>query len=162
MELTSTSCKIDKKPCLTANIMTEGERWSHLVALDDELLKGGVILSEWCSFIVREADTAFAKGAHLASILTAVSGVETYLRSEYSVTGKERFVELISLAAIEVDLKADLHILRKYRNSWVHVDSPWEDETLLEHPEKIEGELEQMAFFAARALRRVIYENQWV
>ena len=142
--------------------MTEDERWSHLAALDDELLKGGVILSEWCSLIVREADTAFANGAHLASILTAVSGIETYLRSEHSVTGKERLVELISQSEIEADLKADLHALRKYRNRWVHVDSPWEDENLLEHPEVVEGELEEMAFFAARALRRTIYENQWV
>jgi len=48
--------------------MTSDDRWDHLIALDDELLKGGVILSEWCSFIVREADTAFASGAYLASI----------------------------------------------------------------------------------------------
>lgn len=34
--------------------MNTDERWSHLVELDEELLQGGVILSEWCSFIVRE------------------------------------------------------------------------------------------------------------
>ena len=56
--------------------MTEDERWAHLIVLDDELLKGGVILAEWCSFIVRDADTAFAGGAHLAALLTAVSGIE--------------------------------------------------------------------------------------
>jgi len=142
--------------------MTEDERWAHLIALDDELLKGGVILSEWCSFIVREADTAFVNGAHLASILTAVSGIETYLRSEHSITGKERLVELINQSDIHSSLKTDLHTLRKYRNKWVHVDSPWEDGTLLEHPECIEKELEEMALFAARALRRTIYENQCV
>jgi hypothetical protein len=45
--------------------MNIDERWSYLVALDEdeELLKGSVILSEWCSFIVREADTAFVNGA---------------------------------------------------------------------------------------------------
>ena len=142
--------------------MTEDERWAHLVALDDELLKGGVILSEWCTFIVRDADTAFAGGAHLAAILTAVSGIETYLRSEHSVTTKERLVELINQAGIDADLKADLHTLRKYPYRWVHVDSLWEDEALLIHPEVIEGELEEMAFFAVRALRRTIYENQRV
>lgn len=142
--------------------MTEDERWAHLVALDDELLKGGVILSEWCTFIVRGADAAFAGGAHLAAILTAVSGIETYLRSEHSVTGKERLVGLINQAEIDADLKADLHALRKYRNKWVHVDSPWENEELLEHPEAIESELEDMAFIAVRALRRTIYENRWV
>jgi hypothetical protein len=108
--------------------MTECERWAHLIALDDELLKGGVILSEWCTFIVRDADTAFASGAHLAAILTAVSGIETYLRSEHSETGRKRLVDLINSAQIAAELKTDLHVLRKYRNKWVHVDSPWEDE----------------------------------
>lgn len=140
----------------------EVDRRAQLLALDEELLKGGVILSEWCSFIVREADTAFAKGAYLASILTAVSGIETYLRSEHSQTGKERLVDLINMASIDIDLKDDLHALRKYRNKWVHVDAPWDDEALLENPDETERELEQMAFFAARALRRTIYENQWV
>jgi hypothetical protein len=142
--------------------MNQDERWAQLLSLDDELLKGGVILSEWCSFIVREADTAFANGAHLASILTAVSGIETYLRSEHSETGKERLVDLINRATIDGGLKDDLHALRKYRNKWVHVDNPWDDAGLLERHEEMEEELEQMAFFAARALRRTIYENQWV
>lgn len=147
---------------MTVSHITEDERWAHLVALDDELLKGGVVLSEWCAFIVRDADIAFANGAHLAAILTAVSGIETYLRSEHSKTGRERLVELINSAGIDASLKADLHALRKYRNRWVHVDRPWEDDELVEHPEAIDDELEEMAFFAVRLLRRTIYENQWV
>lgn len=143
-------------------MMNEEERWAHLVALDEELLKGGVILSEWCSFIVREADTAFVNGAHLASILTAVSGIETYLRSEYSQTGKDRLFKLIDESPIDDNLKSDLHKLRKYRNKWVHVDDPWDDESLLESPENDERELEEMAFFAARLLRQTIYENPLV
>lgn len=133
-----------------------------LVALDEELLRGGVILSEWCAFIVREADTAYACGAHLAAMLTAVSAIETYLRTEYSATGKERLVELIDSSAIAPDLKNDLHVLRKYRNRWVHVDEPWNDADLLERPAVTERELENMAFFAAKALRRTIYGNTWV
>lgn len=142
--------------------MTQDDRWTKIFALDEELLKGGVIISEWCSFIVREADVAFAAGADLASILTAVSGIETYLRSEHSETSKERLVELINRASIDAGLKNDLHILRKYRNKWVHIDEPWNDSNLLERPEETELELERMALFAARALRRTIYENPWV
>jgi len=142
--------------------MNEEERWSHLVALDEELLKGGVILSEWCSFIVREADTAFVNGAHLASILTAVSGIETYFRSEYSQTSKDRLFKLIDESPIDDNLKSDLHKLRKYRNKWVHVDDSWGDESLLESPEDHERELEEMAFFATRLLRQTIYENPWI
>jgi hypothetical protein len=79
---------------------SEEDRWPRLVALDNELLQGGVILSEWCTFIVCQADTAFANGADLASILTAVAAIETYLRSEYSAERKERLVDLIARASI--------------------------------------------------------------
>lgn len=142
--------------------MNQKERWNHIVSLDEELLKGGVILSEWCSFIVRESDLAFAHGASLASILTAVSGIETYLRSEYFEKERISLFELIDGAPIADDLRADLHKLRKYRNKWVHVNDPWDDQKLLDDPEESVKELEEMALFAARALRRTIYENQWV
>jgi len=66
--------------------MNEEARWKIINGLDEEMLMGGVILSEWCSFIVREADLAFVKGANLASILTAMAGVETDLRYEYAKT----------------------------------------------------------------------------
>ncbi len=140
--------------------MEEEERWSYLLKLDDELLKGGVFLSEWCSFIVREADIAFAKGAHLGAILTAVSGIETHLRAEYAAGPKERFVELIDRAAITSKLRTDLHKLRMYRNKWVHVSDPWEDQEVLAEPERYERELEDMALFSARLLREVIYQDQ--
>ena len=142
--------------------MNEAERWNHILSLDEELLKGGVILSEWCSFIVRESDSAFVHGANLASILTAVSGIETYLRSEYVKKERSTLFELTNDAPIADDLRSDLHILRKYRNKWVHVNDPWDDQGLIDTPEETESELEEMALFAVGALRRTIYENQWV
>lgn len=101
-------------------------------------------------------------GTHLAAILTIVSGIETYLRSEYEVRGRERLVDLIEHSPISDDLKADLHRLRKYRNRWVHVDDPRCDGNLIEKPEKMTRELEHMAVFAARILRKTIYENQFI
>jgi hypothetical protein len=142
--------------------MDTNERWDHLNALDDELLKGGVMLSEWCTFIVRETDTAFVGGAHLACILTAVAGIETYLRSEIPDGARRTFSELIDAVVLDPELRLDLHDLRRYRNKWVHVNDPWEDAALLEAPEKMEEELERMAFFAARQLRRTIYANPWI
>jgi hypothetical protein len=142
--------------------MTEEDRWLYLDDLDAEFLKGGVILSEWCTFIICQADTAFARGAHLASILTAVSGIETYLRSEHMVSTKEGLAGLIEQTSLPLELKADLHKLRKYRNKWVHVDEPWDDESVREFPERFEKELEEMALFAARTLRRTIYTNPWI
>lgn len=143
-------------------VMNSTERDTYLLALDEELLKGGVILSEWCSEIVRQADTAFVGGADLATILTAVAATETYLRSEYATEKRQRLAMLIDETPIKSELKQDLHRLRKYRNKWVHVDEPWNDEPLLENPEALGAELEDMAKFACQVLRRTIYENQWV
>jgi hypothetical protein len=142
--------------------MTEDERWDYLTRLDEELLLGGVILSEWCSFITKEADTAFAKGVNLAALLTAVSAIETHLRAESQSGPQERLVDLIDQADIEGDLRDDLHRLRGYRNRWVHISDPWDDEDLLLDPEKHEEELANMAVFAMRTMRRVIYGNPWV
>lgn len=139
--------------------MNEQDRWEYLISLDEELLQGGVILPEWCSFIVREADIAFTAEANLASILTAVSAIETYLKAEYSTTGNEKLVKLIDQASIDPDLRTDLHTVRRFRNKWVHVDDPWDDKMLIEMPDDYEDELANMAFFAMRCLRRTIYEN---
>lgn len=141
--------------------MKTEDREAMLVALDDELLKGGVILSEWCTFIIQETDQAFISNANLASILTAVAGIETYLKSEYTHLRKERLVTLINASDIAEDLKQDLHTLRRYRNKWVHVEDPWDDEQLLSTSGDDHSEIERMAFFASRALRRTIYQNQW-
>ena len=142
--------------------MNEEKRWQYLLDLDDELLKGGVIMSEWCTFITRDADIAFAKGAPLASILTAVAAIETHLRSESEPKCKETLYELVKNAEIEESLKGDIQRLRRYRNKWVHVNDPWEDHFLLENPDRHEKELEEIAILAARVLRKVLYSFQWV
>jgi hypothetical protein len=69
---------------------------------------------------------------------------------------------MIEASHLTPDLKADLHRLRRYRNRWVHVDDPNDDEALLADPEPVERELEAMARLAARALRRTIYSMQWI
>src|SRR3546814_1359544 len=127
---------------LGPKVMTDDERWYLILFLDDDLLIGGVILSEWCCFIVKEADTAFARGANLASILTSVSGIETYLRSEYGENRNKSLFDLIESAPIEPSLRSDLHKLRKYRNKWVRVGDPWDDVDIQTNPEKYEKEIE--------------------
>ena len=140
--------------------MTEEDKWQYLVDLDERLLQGGVILSEWATFLIKDADMAFVGGAHLASIITGLAGVETHLRGEGG-SRKQRLVELVNESDLEEDLKQELQILRKYRNKWVHVADPWDD-ALLESPEEHESELEEMAKRCAVALRRTIYTNPWV
>jgi hypothetical protein len=142
--------------------MNENEKWDFINKLDEELLVGGVILSEWSTFLIRDADTAFAAGAHLAAILTALAGIESHLKYEYGSEQRERLVQLIDAASITDELRAELHELRRYRNRWVHVSDPHDDANLLSRPEAHEAELEQMATRAIRALRQTIYTEQWI
>ncbi|MCM1567491.1 MAG: hypothetical protein NC238_16410 [Dehalobacter sp.] len=145
--------------------MNEDEKWKYIVDLDDELLQGGVILSEWSTFLINDADTAFCKGAYLATILTAVAGIESHLRFEYQNQTHKKdlcLYELIEYSPIVNELKQELHALRKYRNQWVHVNEPQDDEELLDNPSKVENEIEMVAINAIKLLRQVIYMEQFV
>ena len=73
-----------------------------------------------------------------------------------------RLVDLINQSPIEQGLRDDIHKLRVYRNKWVHVATPEDDQAILDSPEVYEEELETWAMLAQRTLRRTIYENQWV
>ena len=110
--------------------MIENEKWKYISELDDELLQGGAILSEWSTFLIRDDDTAFCNGAYLATILTAAAGIESHLRFEYQIQNNEKYLglyELIEISSIDNSLKQELHNLRKYRNQWVHVNEPQDD-----------------------------------
>jgi len=146
-------------------MMIEEEKWDYINKLDEELLVGGVILSEWSAFLIRDADTAFCSGANLAAILVSQAAIESHLRFEYGdsrTTERATFYDLIENAPLPNELRADLHELRKYRNKWVHVSDPREDQELLNRPEYYETELEQMAKFAIGVLREVTYLEQFV
>lgn len=91
---------------------------------------------------MRDADTAFAHGAHLAAVLTCVASIETYLRSEYGIKPKQSLYDLINSSPLHEELKDQLHSQRRYRNEWVHVRNPWDDEELQTHPQVIDQELE--------------------
>lgn len=141
-------------------VVIEG-KIQFLVDLDERLLQGGVIISEWAAFLIRDADISFVGGANLSSIIISLAAIEAYLRSE-SVSGGKRFVELIINSDLDEDLKQELHALRKYRNQWVHVAAPWDDALLLGSPELLEKELGQIARRSIIALRHTMYSNQWV
>ena len=145
--------------------MTEQEKWDYILALEEELLKGGVILSEWSTFLANDAETAFCSGANLAAILAAQAAVESHLRYEYLDPAVARgwgLYQMLDSVPIPVDLKDDLHRLRRFRNRWVHVEDPSQDEHLLERPEYHSVELEKMAELAMRSMLRVLYSEQWL
>jgi len=121
------------------------------------------MISEWCTFLIRNADIAYVHEAYIASILTSASGIETHLRYEFSYQGEQlTFYKLIELSPIPKSLKTDLHKLRRYRNKWVHVKDPCDDDVLLEKPSCVENELENMALFALKALRKTVYLNPFI
>jgi hypothetical protein len=145
--------------------MSQNDRWSYIINLDEKLLLGGVMLSEWSTFLVKDTDEAFCAGANLASILAAQAAIESHLRYEYvgnQSTRKLGFYDLIEQAPLHSDLKRELHALRRYRNRWVHVNDPTDDEDLLKRPEYYETELEHMAFLAIKVMRQVIYQEQFL
>lgn len=145
--------------------MTAEEKWQHVVALDDKYLVGGVILSEWTAFLVRDADIAFCNGANLSAILACQAAIECHLRYEYCDSASRArlgFFDLIEQAPLDQTLKRELHELRRFRNRWVHVNDPHDDADLLERPEANDAQLEQMAFCAIDLLRKVVYLEQWI
>lgn len=140
--------------------MTDGSRQDLLNAWDEELLLGGVTLSEWATFLVESADLAFCAGADIAALLTAQAAMETHLRHETSHAGT--FVAVIDASDLPAAAKVRLHEVRRYRNRWVHVNDPGDDESLLNDPGEVLTELAEMATRSMRLLREVIYSNQWV
>jgi hypothetical protein len=142
-------------------VLSEEDRWAYLAQLDDELLVGGVLLSEWTAASCREADMAFVTGAFLGCILIAVAAIETHLRQEgTSMAHKRALAELISSSTDLTDeVREAVHLLRRNRNGWVHVDAT-DDSYLRAHIEEQERELEQFATSACRTMRQVLYADQ--
>ena len=145
--------------------MTEQEKCDYVLALHEDLLFGGVILSEWSTFLARDAETAFCTGAHLSAVLTAQAAIECHLRYEYFNPVESKgwgLYQMLQNVVVPDDLHNDLQNLRHFRNRWVHVGNPREDNHLLSKPEYQEVELEEMAKLAIRSMLRVLYLEQWI
>lgn len=145
--------------------MSADAKSEFIVSLDERYLKGGVVLSEWTASLVRDADTAFCSGAFLSAILSAQAAMECHLRYEYSSYHNSDFLgfyDLIEQSPIEAELREELHRIRRFRNRWVHVKDPHDDDELLEFPEYHQKHIEEFATATIEQLRRVIYLEQFV
>ena len=145
--------------------MTEKQKWEYINRLDEELLLGGVVLSEWTTFLAKDAEIAFCSGAYLSSILASQAAIESHLRYEYfsdNNTKKWSLFNLIENSQLDKNLKSELHDLRVYRNKWVHVKDVEDDSQLLERPEYYEVELFEVSKKAIRSMLRVLYSNQFI
>jgi hypothetical protein len=137
-------------------------RWDYLVALDEELLQGDVMMSEYAVELLRNADVCYVSGAFVAGIVMAAAAVETWLRGELNPGGKKTFFDLIGQCGLSPAVIDEVHTLRKMRNGWVHVGDPSDDERLLEEFEKGHPKLETECRAAMRIVRRVLYSCQGV
>jgi len=145
--------------------MTEEQKWDYILQLDEELLRGGVELSEWTTFLVKDAEMAFCSGAYLASILASQAAIESHLRYDYfnsSETKRWNFYDLIEKSSFSSELKTELQDLRKYRNKWVHVNEPENDMELLERPEYYEEELADFSKTTIKTMLKSLYSDQFV
>lgn len=144
---------------------TSHDKWQYLVELEEELLQGGVILSEWTTFLVKDAQIAFCAGAYLSSILASQSAIESHLKYDVFSSDESKkwgFYQLIENSSFGSGFKEELHELRKLRNLWVHVSDPQDDHDLLNRPEYHEQELKQFAIRTMRTVLTVIYNNPWI
>lgn len=145
--------------------MTEQERWDYIIEIDEELLKGGVMLSEWTTFLAKDAETAFCSNANLSAILACQAAIESHLRYEYFDAKESKswgFYQLIEKSSMSSDLKLELHELRRFRNKWVHVEDPSDDSDLIGRPEYHEEELMKFSKKSIRTMLKTLYVNQWI
>ncbi len=143
----------------------EEDKWEYINQLDDELLLGGVVLSEWTTLLAKDSETAYCSGAYLSSILSSQAAIESHLRYDYfySVDTKGwSFFELIEKSDLVDDLKCELNILRKFRNKWIHVNDPSNDEDLLERPKYYENELADFSTVTIRTMLKILYSNPYI
>lgn len=142
--------------------MNKSEREDYFLAQEEKLLRGGAAFSEWCTFILQSVYEAFVNGADLATVITAVVCIETYFKTEVPEDSNKSLAELIDEASgLSDEEKESLHILRKYRNGWVHADR-LNDTDLLLHESKYQKELEEMALLAVQMLLTVLFSNPFV
>jgi hypothetical protein len=140
--------------------MSDERRWEWLVQLDDEMLQGGVMTSDFAAELIRNADLCFVGDAFVACLVMCGATIETWLREEG--TPGNRFIDLIDASDFDAATKAEMHALRKERNRWVHIDDPWEDNDLEEQYSSGHPELQAKCKDALRLMRKVVYSTPCV
>jgi hypothetical protein len=139
--------------------MTSEEKQAYIRSLNDRYLYWPPLCSEFTALLVRDVDAAFCAGANLTVILASHAAIETHLRFAYGGRQPTRmsFHELIESSPVSSDLKRRLHELRTFRNRWVHVEDPRDDQHLRDEPELHDEEIEKVAISTIGVLREVLF-----
>lgn len=142
--------------------MNRDERERYFVEQEDKLLRGGVSFSEWCTFISKSVYDAFVNGADLATVITSMACIETYFKTEDPKNKDKSLAQLINEASyLDEEEIVNLHLLRRYRNSWVHADR-LDDTEILDDDTAFYAEAEEMAILSVKMLLKVLFSNPWI
>ena len=113
--------------------------------------------NDWAIFILNEASQSFIHQADLPTLLTAVTAIEATLRKSLNKTDLASLKTMIDESSLNFELKDRLHMLRKYRNQWVHQKQLAEKADITTDIYQIEVELEDMAYFALKCGYECVY-----
>lgn len=142
--------------------MNKEERECYFMEQENTLLKSGASFSEWCTFISKSVYDAFVNHADLATVITSMACIETYFKTENPNNKGKNLVQLINEADfLDEEEVENLHILRKYRNSWVHAER-LDDTEILVNETAFYVEAEKMAILSVRMLLTVLFSNPWI
>jgi len=136
------------------------DKQAYIDELWNTELKGGIELSEYSTFLAKDAGIALVSGAFIAAIIVSCSAIESHLRFD-GAQGRSLY-ELMTRVGFSQSLADEINKVRKFRNEWVHVNEPELDEKLLKNPEMIEKQCEEMAMLAYQCLVRALCFNQYV
>jgi len=136
--------------------MNRSERADYFLYLNDKYLIRGASIPEWCIFISESAYNAFINFADLAAVITALVGIESFLRID---NGNIKYKNLITLIDeykyIDTKTKNQIHVLRKYRNRWVHFGEV-DENPILENKQFYVDEAEKMSILAMDLMMRAL------
>lgn len=121
-----------------------------LLALQDEVLKGGICVQDWTTYQLENAYLSFCAGAYLSCIVMCQAAIESFMRDDERLTDCS-FYNLVENSSYDSELKMKLHKLRNYRNSWTHIN---------EHEEEFrisDEQIMEMAIFAYRTALEVFH-----
>ena len=102
------------------------KREKVLLAIQEDVLKGGISIQDWTTFQLENAYISYCAGATLSCVIMCQAAIESYIRDDERLSDRS-FYDLIENSSYSEDMKKKLHILREYRNKWAHINEKNEE-----------------------------------
>lgn len=131
------------------------KREEVLLAIQEDVLKGGISIQDWTTFQLENAYISYCAGATLSCVIMCQAAIESYIRDDERLSDRS-FYDLIENSSYSEDMKKKLHILREYRNKWAHINEKNEEFNINE------AELEKMALFSYRLVLEIFHYHPFI